>query len=149
MRKLMILIGGIASASTAYANVAETKAQNAVKTKVDAAMAEIKTACGNAELTGEIAWADYDAVKLEQGKTKDVVEAYAGDYMTAVAHKVKSLCADKDYKVEMAKITKIVGHPGETGDGSFMQFAKTGNTIDVHFAKGNPANAEKDLKKLF
>lgn len=134
------------AANGAFAGVADKKAKRAADEAVTKSTASTVKACGNKEFKVNIVWADYDkfvadAKNLKEitdnrGKTADVYNM-AGRRAKAVLEALTKICADKDYKEEVAKLKVLKITPQAGFKSGKTAFTKSKDNAELSVAAGH------------
>ncbi len=161
MTRTMVAALALSLSAGAFAGVKDKKAKRASDETVTKTVTKTISACGNKELKVEIVWADYDkfvadpkTVKEMGSDQKNWVFAKAGKRAEATLKALSSLCADKDYKEEIAKLKSIKFHPAagyKTGKTAFT-LSKDSASIKVvagHYFSRSTADFKRQIKKLY
>lgn len=130
---LAILLLATVSTGALANSVEEKKAIAASDAKAATDGAAIKAACGNADLKITIDWASYEALPLENGNTKENIFSQPARLTEKLAADFATICADKDYKAEVAKLTEIKLVPNNTHDPHWTNFKHEGTVMTVAF----------------
>lgn len=106
----------------AFENVAPPgEAKPVIQAAITVKVTETNKACGGA-ITPQIRWADFD----KPGKTALAKQTIS------VLEAIASACADKDYRIELAKLRDLrVGFSDRAAD---LKLEKTGNALSVVFS---------------
>jgi len=161
--KTMAAALAVCLSTGAYAGVQEKKAKRASDAVVAKNVTKTVAACGNKELKVEIVWADYDKFIADEKNAKEIASnkgqpkwifAKAGDRAKATLQALASLCGDKDYKEEIAKLKSIKFHPqaGYKSGKTAFKLSKDGTTITVaagHYFSRTSSDFKGSLKKLY
>lgn len=146
---LAILLASLSFSS--YAGIKDNKAKKEVAETLKSAVANVKSACGNASLAGDIDWANwdtYDYTKLSGNKAKSEVILSTKFLVEALADDIAELCKDADYKAELAKLTKLNFSGKKDQSSMYVDFKLNGTTLNMQLnadAIGSWKN--KDLLK--
>lgn len=145
----------------AFAGVQHKKAKRASEEKITKTVPKTIAACGNKELKVEIVWADYDKFITDPANLKEIdkdktewILAKAGVRAQAALEGLAKLCADKDYKEEVAKLKLIKIHPqaGYKKGRTALTISKDGTNIKIlagHYYTRNADWFKGNLKKLY
>jgi len=145
----------------AFAGVQDKKAKRTSDETVAKTVTKTIAACGNKELKVEIVWADYDKFIADPKNVKDFgsaktqfIYSKAGNRAEATLNALITLCADKDYKEEIAKLKSIKFHPqaGYKSGKTAFTLSKDGTSIKVaagHYYSRSASDFKGQLKKLY
>jgi hypothetical protein len=108
MTKAVVIATILLSALVAHAEtVAEKKARNAIDDAMTQDAADIKD-CGK-KVTVKFDWKAYDALDWKKiGRDKVDMLGYELGSVKEIGTGINQLCADKDYKAALAKISTII-----------------------------------------
>ncbi len=145
----------------AFAGVQHKKAKRGSEEKITKTLPKAIAACGNKELKVEIVWAEYDKFITDPANLKEIgkdktewILSKAGVRAKSLLEGLVKLCADKDYKEEVAKLTLIKIHPqaGYKKGKTAFTLSKDGTNIKVqasHYLIQNADDFKSGLKKLY
>lgn len=143
---IAVLTAFFASFAFALSPVQKTKSEAQLKLAVE----KTKAACGNSALEATVDW---DAMEKISAPDKEQFVIAVGQYSSWALECMAMVCSDKDYKAEVAKITKVVAVPEVRTSSSDLRpkFTKNGTVLQENFRYngGNKNNCDIELKKLF
>jgi hypothetical protein len=144
---------------SAFAGVAEKKATRAANEAIAAAAAETKTACGNASLEVNVAWAEFDAMAesnaalLEKKNQKMIwVIGQAGERTAGTLKALTKICADEDYKEEIGKLTTVTVSAKPAFDDYKSDYSLEGTNLKVatgYYMSRSASDFVERLKALY
>ncbi len=160
--KTLVAALAVSLSSGAFAGVKHKKAKRASDEAVAKSVTKTVAACGNKDLKVEIVWADYDKFIADPANVKEIggaekthwVLAKAGNRAEVSLAAISSLCADKDYKEEIAKLKSIKIHPqaGYKKGKTAFSLSKDGTSIKVvagHYYTRSASDFKSLIKKLY
>lgn len=139
----------IFTVSTGYAGVAETKAKKEADAAIQVYVDKVKKDCGS---TLKVDYKHELATKVEDsGRDNANKISVGGSICAEVVSVLAELCADADYKPEVAKVTKLECKPTDFKQKPYWKAKKAGATITVELHPFNSyySDGREDIKKLF
>ncbi len=139
MKKTITLVCFALLASGAQAGVKEQKAQRAADERISTAATNMKTVCGNAQLTVNVDWNAVDTtaeqnadIIKDQGMRLDWIYTQLGDRTVSTMEALSKICKDDaDYKAAISNISDIHVQPKPKFDDYKSAFSLEGNTLTV------------------
>ena len=151
MKNLLTATLLIFATTTATAGVAETKAANAGNEEIATQVAAYTKACGK---TIKVVSKHADAGKMKiagEDRTPDNMIGVAATGCGEVVSVLAYLCADKDYKAEIVKLTTLKCVPSATDKPAVWKITKAGNvmTVNHYVVRSYYTEGIDEMKKAF
>ncbi len=157
--KIMTGLIMVTLAAGVNAGVAEKKAMRSADANIAEATAKTIAACGNAALSVNVSWDKFKTVATVNAaiveKKNDKLEwiiGNAGERTVGVLGALEKICADADYKEEIALMTQIVVDAKENYEDYKSSFVLNGTVLNVstgYYMSRNASDFVKKLKALY
>jgi hypothetical protein len=134
--------------STAFAGVAEKKAQAKADKSISEGQQSVKSKCGK-DIKVEFKHEDAAKIKVDGRDAANVI-GVAGSLCGTVLSFLGEMCSDNDYKEEIVKLTLIKCVPTDMKKSPYVSAKKDGTTLEVkHHPVMNDLNTMAILKAAF
>ena len=131
MKKLLVIIAVSLSLSVSAAGIKIKKAIKAGNAKVNAELANVKTACGNAELEVSVDWSKWESYKLDASKHETTIGYAATLVVNEVFGNMIEACKDADYKEAIAEVKKVVVSGKDNFSDTYIDFKYADGTLNA------------------